>query len=342
MSQENAIMKKVSVIVGAYNAHGTLARCLTSLVHQTLEDIEIIVVDDASTDDTREIMNRCKDQFQNKIVLVNNKQNKGSGGAKNAGLEVASGEYIGFCDSDDFCASDMYELLYRKALEKDADIVDCGFFAEQANKTAITTPDNAEGVLDAAKRNELILKGGYLCTKIFKRELFNNPPIRLREHVRILDDNDVLKYMYLHAKDIWTVKEVLYNYSDAPDSSTKIIDVDKYFESIYGVIGSTYELCHDLPTYKDSIEVIEYAQLVWYSYGINRCLYDNIIKYGAEESKAQRYFDDLDDKTQGMLSKLTQLKKKVITLDYEENPEVINRISKIDIGIMKECDSLFN
>ena len=74
-------MKKVSVIVGAYNAHATLARCLTSLVHQTLEDIEIIVVNDASKDDTLDIMKRCQQQFPDKMIVVNNEKNMGCGGA---------------------------------------------------------------------------------------------------------------------------------------------------------------------------------------------------------------------------------------------------------------------
>jgi glycosyltransferase involved in cell wall biosynthesis len=186
-------MKKVSVIVGAYNAHDTLARCLTSLVHQTLEDIEIIIVNDASRDDTLDIMKRCQQQFPDKVILVNNEQNMGCGGARNAGLEVASGEYIGFCDSDDYCASNMFELLYSKAKEKNADIVDCGFFAEAANAPAISTSDEAEGILDDEKRKKLIISGGYLWSKLFKRELFFDPQIKMRSHVRVLEENDIFK-----------------------------------------------------------------------------------------------------------------------------------------------------
>ncbi|MCR5557400.1 MAG: glycosyltransferase [Butyrivibrio sp.] len=331
-------MKKVSVIVGAYNARDTLARCLTTLVHQTLEDIEIIVVNDASQDDTWEIMERCRSQFPDKVITVNNEQNMGCGGAKDSGLDVASGEYIGFCDADDFCATNMYELLYARAKEMDADIVDCGFFAEQANASTITTQEEAEGILDDDKRKMLILRGGYLCTKLFRRELFNDPPVRLRKHVRALDDNDVLKYMYLHANNIWTVREVLYNYSDAPGSLTKIMDVDKYFDSIYGVMEGTYERCHELPTYEAARLIIEYAQLVWYSYGINRCIYDQIVKYGVGESKISLYFEEVDVDIEEMLVKLAQLKKKVISLDYKDNPEVQERISPIDIKIMQECD----
>ncbi len=334
-------MKKVSIIVGAYNAHDTLARCLTNLVHQTLEDIEIIVVNDASKDDTWEIMQRCKEQFPEKVIIINNLENLGSGGVRNLGLEAATGMYIGFCDSDDYCASNMFELLYDKAIEKDADIVDCGFFAEAANKPSISTPDVAEGILDDEKRKLLILNGGYLWSKLFKRELFFDPPIKMRKHVRALSDNDILKYMYLHAKDIWTVKEVLYYYSDAPGSDTKVMDLDKYYESIYGVMEATYELCHNLPTYAAAKEVIEYAQIVWYSYGINRCIYDQIVKYGANEQSIPKYFDNLSVEIEKKLMDLAQLKKRIITIDYDDNSEIGNRISDLDIKIMRECDRRF-
>ena len=116
-------MKKVSIIVPAYNAHDTLARCLGSLVNQTLQEIEIIVVNDASTDDTWEIMERCEKQFSDKVIIIDGKENRGPGGARNQGLDIATGEYIGFVDSDDYVADNMYEHLYSKAKEKDADIV---------------------------------------------------------------------------------------------------------------------------------------------------------------------------------------------------------------------------
>lgn len=334
-------MKKVSVIVGAYNAHSTLARCLTSLVHQTLDDIEIIVVNDASKDDTWEIMERCKEQFPDRVQILNNSENMGCGGAKNTGLDVAEGEYIGFCDSDDYVSSNMYELLYNKAKEKDADIVDCGFYSEAAERSVITTPDSAEGVLDDIKRGELILNGGYLWSKIFKREMFFDPPIRMRANARVLSDNDVLKYMYLKAKNIYTVKEVLYYYSDAPGSDTKEMELDKYYYSIYGVMDGTFNLCHSLPAYYECKEIVEYAQTRWYSYGINRCIYDQIIKYGADETNVSKYFNDLDSKQRKMLEKLVELKEKVITIPYRNNFEVVKRIAELDIRIMEECDSIY-
>jgi glycosyltransferase involved in cell wall biosynthesis len=202
-------MKKVSVIVTAYNSSATLARCLGSLVHQTLDDIEIVVVNDASTDDTLDIMSRCKEQFPEKIVVIDGKVNRGNGGAINQGLDAATGEYIGFVDSDDYVTANMFELLYSKAKEKDADIVDCGIYLEQTDSAILFAGDNVIGDLDGPKRSLLIYGSGYLVSKIFKKELFETPKkIRLREHIRCLQDNDILKYMFLRAKNIWNVKEI--------------------------------------------------------------------------------------------------------------------------------------
>ncbi len=334
-------MKKVSVVVPAYNAHETLVRCLTSLVHQTLEDIEIIVVNDASTDDTWDIMQRCQAQFPDKVRIFENKVNMGPGGARNVGIDAAEGEYIGFCDSDDYVTSKMFELLYYKAKEKDADIVDSGFYMEANKQSSITTPQSAEGELDYRKRNILILNGGYLVTKIFKREIFKNPPVRMRTKVTILEDNDILKYTYLKADNIWTVREVLYCYCDTAGSSTKQIEKHKYYDSIYGVIEGTYNLCHDLPTYEECREMIEYVQLKWYSYGINRCLYDLIAQYGPGESNINKYFDNAGEEVGEMLGKLARLKNNVITCSYRDNKEVIQRIAELDLKIMEECDKRF-
>lgn len=333
--------KKVSVIVAAYNAHDTLARCLGSLVNQTLEDIEIVVVNDASTDDTWEIMQRCEAQFPDKVVIINGTENRGPGGAKNQGLDAATGEYIGFCDSDDYADSSMFEKLYRRAVEKDADIAECGFFIEASNASTITTTDDIEGELDTEKRKKLLRRGGYLWNKIYKRELFNDPPIRMRPCVSTLSDNEILKYMYLKAGNIWTVKEVLYFYSDTPGAATKVTDLEKYYKSIYGVMEATYDVLSPLDNYKDVVETIEYLQMVWYSYGINRCIYEQIQRYGAKVENVPLYFEGLKEDAKNKLQNLAQLRKEVITGSYKDNEEAVSNISEIDMKIMEECDRIF-
>jgi CDP-glycerol glycerophosphotransferase len=115
---------KVSVIVPVYNVEKYLAKCLDSLVHQSLKEIEIIVVNDSTKDNSQEIIDTYKTQFPS-IVQSYIKENGGVGEARNFGLKHASGEYIGFIDSDDYVELDMYEKMYELACKNDSDLVVC-------------------------------------------------------------------------------------------------------------------------------------------------------------------------------------------------------------------------
>ena len=120
-------MKKVSIIIPAYNCEKTLVECLGNVVHQSLKDIEVIIVDDASTDGTWNIIAECERQFPDLIMAIKSEVNSGPGGARNIGLMYASGEYIGFVDSDDridddyltqakklcFSNYDLYQMNYK-------------------------------------------------------------------------------------------------------------------------------------------------------------------------------------------------------------------------------------
>ncbi|MDC7293593.1 glycosyltransferase [Butyrivibrio sp. DSM 10294] len=333
-------MAKVSVIVPAYNSHDTLATCLGSLVHQTLQDIEIIVINDASTDDTWEIMKRCKGQFSDKVRIIDGKVNRGSGGARNQGFDAATGEYIGLVDSDDYVAPNMYELLYNQAKEGDYDIVDSGYYKESTDKAILSTGDNVTGTLDDEKRNILIAGGGYLVTKIFRRELFNCPPIRMRENVRCLEDTEILIYMILRAKKIGNVKEILYKYCDIKGSATKQIDLKVYLDSVVGAMKAIYERCAHLSEYEGAKESIDYMAAVLYSYGINRCLFENIRKYGAKKEYIDKYFLGLNDTQKEYLKSLYGIKEQCFSFLYDKNYIIQQKLAAIDIAIMKKCDQI--
>ena len=120
-------MIKVSVIVPVYNTEKYLRRCLDSLVNQTLREIEIIIVNDASPDNSIEIMREYERKYKNKVVVIDLKVNVKQGGARNEGINIAKGEYIGFVDSDDWVDKEMYKELYNKAKENNADIVDSDY-----------------------------------------------------------------------------------------------------------------------------------------------------------------------------------------------------------------------
>lgn len=119
---------KVSIIVPVYNVEKYLDRCMQSLLGQTLKELEIILVDDGSPDNSPALCDNYESASDNlhwPIIKVIHKINEGLGFARNSGLEIATGEYIAFLDSDDFVDVNMYEQLYLKAKAKDIDVVYC-------------------------------------------------------------------------------------------------------------------------------------------------------------------------------------------------------------------------
>lgn len=117
---------KVSVIVPVYNTEKYLEKCLDSLVNQTLHDIEIVVVDDGSTDSSPRIIDDYKGRYPDRFV-VRTQKNSGQAAARNEALKLCTGEYIGFLDSDDFVKYSMFERMYNAAISSEADYVACGY-----------------------------------------------------------------------------------------------------------------------------------------------------------------------------------------------------------------------
>ena len=127
-------MIKVSIIVPVYNVEDYVEKCLQSLVNQTLEGIEIIVVNDGSTDNSKEVIQKfIKENISSNIIYVE-KENGGLSDARNYGMKYAKGEYITFLDSDDYVENTMYEKLYNKAISENADYVECDFYWVYPNK----------------------------------------------------------------------------------------------------------------------------------------------------------------------------------------------------------------
>ena len=123
----------ISVIVPVYNVEPYLRKCLDSIVYQTYKNLEILVVDDGSTDECGRICDEYEEKDER--IRVFHTENRGLSCARNLGLDEARGEWIGFVDSDDWIEPDMYEVLLKEALETGADVVDCGVYWESPGKT---------------------------------------------------------------------------------------------------------------------------------------------------------------------------------------------------------------
>lgn len=116
-------MPKISIIIPVFNGENYIEKCLKTVINQTLRDIEIIIINDGSTDESIKVINKYKD-MDNRIIVINQK-NSGQSVARNNGIKRASGEYIGFVDADDWIRTDMYENMYKLAKENNADVVVC-------------------------------------------------------------------------------------------------------------------------------------------------------------------------------------------------------------------------
>ena len=122
-------MIKVSVVVPIFNVEEYLERCVKSLLNQTLDDIEIILVNDGSEDKSGEIAQDFSNKYPEKIIYVE-KKNGGLSDARNYGMKFATGEYIAFLDSDDYIEKEAYEKMYKIAKKDDSDLVECDFVWE--------------------------------------------------------------------------------------------------------------------------------------------------------------------------------------------------------------------
>lgn len=129
-------MPKVSVIVPIYNVEKYLEKCINSLLSQTLEDIQIILVNDGSKDNSGNIAKEYEKNNKDRVTYVE-KENGGLSDARNYGLKYATGNFIAFLDSDDYIEKNAYEEMYNKAIEEDADYVECDFIWEFPNKTRV-------------------------------------------------------------------------------------------------------------------------------------------------------------------------------------------------------------
>lgn len=128
-------MPKISVIVPIYNSEKFLKRCVESILAQTFNDIEVILVNDGSTDNSPSI---CEDYAKkDKRIVVINKPNGGLSSARNAGLDIAAGEYIGYVDSDDYIAPEMYGKLLAACESESADVAECGLYVVNENDDVI-------------------------------------------------------------------------------------------------------------------------------------------------------------------------------------------------------------
>lgn len=219
-------MAKISVVVPVYNVEKYLKECIDSIINQTLEDIEIICVNDGSTDSSLEILNDYAKKDSRIIVI--NKSNSGYGHTMNMGLNAATGEYVGIIESDDFADKNMFEDLYKLAKEYDADIVK-GDWYNYWSKNKFARKNNRISSaktlkLTNSKQDKSLLRiNPSVWSAIYKKEFLNKYNIRFLETpgASYQDLAFSFKIFALAERVILTDKAYLYYRQDNMNSSVK-------------------------------------------------------------------------------------------------------------------------
>lgn len=203
---------KVSVIVPVYGVERFIARCAESLFNQTLDSIEFIFIDDCTKDNSMQILNEIIDHNRLRIAemkwtvkTMRMPTNSGLPAVRRHGIQLAKGDYVIHCDSDDWVSPYMYEKLYNKAKNENVDIVYCDYYKSDGEKTTyITQNENGTFML------------GPLWNKMVKRELYQNEIDYPTENKA--EDGAIMLQLSFHAKSRGKVEEALYYYYQNPDS----------------------------------------------------------------------------------------------------------------------------
>ena len=208
----------ISIVVPVYNVCEYLEECVKSLVEQSYKRIEIILVDDGSTDSSGNLCDTIA--VSDSRIKVIHKKNGGLSDARNAGINIAKGEYIGFVDSDDWIDSQMYEKLLEVCIQENAQIGVCGFVKEFVNNSFLCPSE--EGVYSA---KEALLKmienksfQDHACTKLFKTSLFKDISFPYQE---LYEDARTIYKVFLEASIIVSVPDTMYHYRQRRGSIAK-------------------------------------------------------------------------------------------------------------------------
>lgn len=239
----------VSVIVPVYNVENYLDRCVESLVSQTLKDIEIILIDDGSTDNSPAL---CDDWAQrDSRIRVVHKENGGPSEARNLGVALAQSEWIGFVDSDDYVTTEMYQVLYEAVMRNDADIATCGTYSVY-NDHVVLSSETGSYTLTGVEALKETLVGDklriWLVVKLYAKKILLNAPLPVG---RTYEDAYIQADLYTQAKTVAVDSRPQYYYWHREGTITteaftsKTMDIVFAFEHVFETV---MQKCPELKT----------------------------------------------------------------------------------------------
>lgn len=286
-------MNKICIIIPIYNVEKYLPQCLDSVLEQTYQNLEIILVNDGSTDSCGEI---C-DGYANKDsrIKVIHKENGGLSDARNAGIKIATGEFIAFIDSDDWISPNFCEILLKTALQNKAEIVECGF-AKFENESEInlekSSEKNEKFVYNTEEAVELLMKENLkqmACNKLFKRDIIKNI---FFEKNRKHEDEFWTYQIFGNANQIVKINKVLYFYRQ---HSQSIMGINYNISRLDGLLALEERIDYVAKNFPDlknlAIKIFCFASMFHYQKIAKNCKIDFDEKYRREILKnVKKYF----------------------------------------------------
>ena len=225
-------MPKVSIIVPVYNSKNYIKKCIESILNQTYDDFELLIVDDGSNDNTESIIKKYNDER----IKYFKTENNGAGNARNLGIDKSSGEFIVFVDSDDYIAKEFVEKLVNKVESESLEIAVCNFYKKKKNRIKKEKINHFENS-NLKNNEELLLEIGFeLWNKIYKKSLIIKNKLRFNDNIRYEYIPFVLDAL-LYAKKVGHIDEYLYYFvihvnSETYKASEKEYDILSIFKEM--------------------------------------------------------------------------------------------------------------
>lgn len=248
---------KFSVIIPAYNVEKYLRKCVESVLMQSYSDYEIIIIDDGSTDNTGLLADNLMNEYKGKIKVVHQK-NKGLGGARNSGIDIADGDYLVFIDSDDFVRADMLSQAYHYIHDYDLDIVVFGFKQVKEDEMIDLNKDAGKEVFKTITPKEYLLYcGPSACNKIYRSCIFKDQGIKFPDKL-LYEDIATIPLTAPYASKIGVTSSSLYFYVKRENSIISMPSKDRVFElySGYDTLLANFKSRKLYDIYEDELEFL--------------------------------------------------------------------------------------
>lgn len=253
-------MIKVSVIVPTYNEEKHIRACLDSIIENDLKEIEIIVINDGSTDSTKEILEEYKNKYD--IIKVIEKENEGQGSARNIGIDLAKGEFLTFVDADDEIHNNMLSKMYEKLQKEQADICVCDYFEINKDNKVVkkAIPQKTEDI----KKDYIVSIAGP-CNKLIRTEILKKNSLYFPK-TGIYEDIAMVPLIATYTNKIVYLEEPLYYYYIRQGSTMRQTKFNEKLLSIYNVLDileKGFKQTGALEQYKEELEFIYIKHLLY-------------------------------------------------------------------------------